>query len=138
MKRSHSFDIYSPPLSSLKAFSTRPVCFSAQARYCLKASKASLFFRRSQQRRYREASSVKEIQYLYPLAVGGRGPCRSEWTSSKGRERREAGWGKGLRVCFPSMQAGQTGSEPAAGTLGSERSETKLCSTKDLRRAGLM
>src|ERR1700733_3190166 len=48
--------------------------------------------------------------------------------------RREAVWGNGSRVCLPSMQAGQIGAEPAAGTLGSEMSETILCSTRDLRR----
>ena len=100
-------------------FESLPSLLSAQDLYCLKASKASLFFLRSQQRRNREASSVKEIQYLYPFTVAGSGPCKSECTSSKGTDRREAVRGNESRVCFPSKQAEQIGIELAGGTLGS-------------------
>src|ERR1700676_4831969 len=51
MNASHSLDMYSPPLSSLRALRAFPVCFSAQDLNCLKAENASLFLWRSQTRR---------------------------------------------------------------------------------------
>ena len=57
--------------------------FSAYALNLLKASKASLFWRKGSTVKNLLKSSMKVIQYWKPSLVRtGRGPCRSEWTSS--------------------------------------------------------
>src|SRR5437660_10922562 len=61
--------MYSPPLSSRRAFIFRSDWFSAKALNVLKASKASDLALRGSTKRNLEKSSMKVIQYLYPEKV---------------------------------------------------------------------